>query len=94
MAPNQYFIEQKSRITLFKGLGMSNKNPWDQKASNYLKAELARKGLTYDDLRLALEKKGIHKTTTNLNKTINLGKFSFAFFLQCADAIGLEKVLL
>jgi hypothetical protein len=70
------------------------KNTWEKKASNLLKAELARRGLNYEDLHQALMKLGINKSTPNLNKTINLGKFSFAFFLECAKAIGLDKIQL
>lgn len=70
------------------------KTDFEKMASNLLKAEIARRGLNYEDLRLALEKLGIKKTTQNLNKTINLGKFSFSFFLQCAKAIDLNKLQL
>jgi hypothetical protein len=68
------------------------KNEWEKSASNLLKAEITRRGLNYEDLRLALAKLDIQKSTPNLIKTINLGKFSFAFFLQCAKAIGLDKL--
>ena len=70
------------------------KTEWEKEALNLLKAELARRGLSYEDLRLALLALGIEKSTSNLTKTISLGKFSFAFFLQCAKAIGLEKIQL
>ena len=70
------------------------KTDWEQEAVNLLKAELARRGLTYEDLRVALLELGIEKTTRNLTKTISQGKFSFVFFLQCAKAIGLEKIQL
>jgi hypothetical protein len=65
---------------------------WGKEASAILKAELTRRNISYEGLRLALAELGIEKTTHNLTKTINLGRFSFAFFLQCAEAIGLEKL--
>jgi hypothetical protein len=70
------------------------KDNWESKASNLLKAELARRGLGYEELRVALEKIGVSKSAININKTINLGKFSFTFFLQCAEAIGLNSIQL
>lgn len=70
----------------------SEKNAWEQQATNLLKAEMARRGFSYEDLQLALKKVGIEKSLGNLRKTINLGKFSFAFFLQCAHVIGLNKL--
>jgi len=68
------------------------KDRWESKASNLLKAELARRGLSYEELKVALEKIGVIKSVSNINKPINLGKFSFAFFLQCAEAIELETI--
>lgn len=68
------------------------KDNWENRASNLLKAELARRGLGYEELRTALEKIGVTKSASNINKTINLGKFSFSFFLQCAEAIGLDHI--
>ena len=73
---------------------MAVKTEWEKKATNLLKAELARRGLSYEDLRIALAKLGIEKTPININKTINQGKFGFDFFLQCAEAIDLEKLQL
>jgi Domain of unknown function (DUF6471) len=71
---------------------MTVKSEWEKKATNLLKAELARVGLNYEELSNALAKIGIEKTPQNLNKTINLGKFGFDFFLQCAQAIGLKEL--
>lgn len=73
---------------------MATKTIWEKKATNLLKAELARQGLSYKDLESALAKIGIKQTAENLNKTINLGKFRFALFLQCAEAIGLKELRL
>lgn len=68
------------------------KTEWEKNATNILKAELTRRGIGYEDLHLALKKIGVDKPAVNLNKTINLGKFSFTFFMQCAKAIGLSNV--
>ena len=73
---------------------MSKKTDWETQAGNFLKAELIRRDINYDELRQALEKLGVQKTTNNLTVTINRGKFSFAFLLQCAKAIGIEKLQL
>ena len=48
---------------------MSNTIDWDKQACNLLKSELARRGLSYEDLRLALEQIGVHKTKNNITKT-------------------------
>lgn len=71
---------------------MTERTGWEEQSSNLLKAEIKRRGLSYDDLRIALEKVGIKKSTPNLNKTINSGKFAFSFFLQCVSAIGIKTL--
>ncbi len=65
---------------------------WRSLATQILKAELARKGFSYQDLVDALKKIGIDKTVNNVTVTINRGSFPFIFFLQCAEALGLEKI--
>lgn len=70
------------------------KDEWNALASNLLKSELKRKGLSYSDLSQRLARIGVENTAQNLNKTINLGKFSFAFFLQCANVLDLNKLQL
>ena len=73
---------------------MTKRTNWEKNASNLLKAEIKRRGFVYEDLAIALKKIGVEKTTPNLNKTINAGKFSFSFFLQCAEAIGIKNLRL
>lgn len=73
---------------------MTERSEWEKMATNLLKAEMAKKGISYEELRQALEKIEVHKTAPNVNKTINLGKFSFSFFLQCSKALGLKNLRL
>lgn len=73
---------------------MATKTEWEKKATNLLKSELAKRGLNYENLSIELSKIGIDKTPENINKTINLGKFSFNFFLQCAEALGITELRL
>ena len=73
---------------------MTKRTEWEKNAANLLKAEMIKKDIGYEELRQALETIGIHKTVVNINKTINLGKFPFAFFLQCAKAIGIRTLRL
>lgn len=71
---------------------MTKLEKWDNLATNILKSELKRKAFSYDDLSTALAKINVKKTPNNLAVTINRGTFSFAFFLQCAEALDLEKL--
>ena len=63
---------------------------WKTIASNILKAELKRRGITYNQLQMNLEHIGITDTVDGLKTKISRGSFQFAFFLQCASAIGIK----
>ncbi len=65
---------------------------WQKKATNILKAELARRGTTYDQLKEKLAKIGVKRTANSINVKINRGSFSFVFFLQVMNALE-AKVL-
>lgn len=61
---------------------------WQKNATNLLKAELTRRGITYDQLQEKLAQIGIEETANSINVKINRGSFSFVFFLQTMRAIG------
>lgn len=65
---------------------------WNKRASNLLKSELARSGLTYEELAKKLNIIGVDETANTIRLKMHRGTFQFAFFLQCAEAIGLEKL--
>jgi hypothetical protein len=63
------------------------KTDWKKLATNLLKAELTRRGLSYDELQKKLQSIGVKETANSINVKINRGTFSFAFFLQVMRAI-------
>jgi len=60
---------------------------WAARSKGLLKAELVRRGISYQQLSERLEKMGVTYTTDNLTNKINRGKFSVIFLLQCLEAI-------
>ena len=62
---------------------------WNTMAANILKAELKRRGITYDQLHEKLLAIGINDTTNSIKVKVSRGSFQFSFFLQCAAAIGI-----
>ena len=62
---------------------------WKAEARNILRAELARRGKKTKDLQISLAQIGVHKNYHNLVTTIAKGSFSFAFFLQCLEALDI-----
>ena len=73
------------------GVFLVTESEWVQLAKRCMKVELVRRGLSYEDMRLKLEKIGVEKSEQNLRTTINRGTFSFAFFLQCMRALEMTK---
>lgn len=71
---------------------MKNTTNWDQEAKLLLKAELARRGVTYRVLAEKLEVLGVTETEGAIASKISRGRYSMAFFLQCMNAIGATDV--
>lgn len=67
---------------------------WNKVAANILKAELKRRGMTYDQLHEKLTAIGINDSTNSIKAKVSRGAFQFAFFLQCAAAIGIKNLRL
>jgi Domain of unknown function (DUF6471) len=67
---------------------------WQDRARGMLRAELARRNLSYVDLADRLRAIGIEDTPKNLSNKIARGMFSAAFFLQCLSAIGCRTIRL
>jgi len=65
------------------------------RASRFLKAELKRAGLTYDDLADRLAKHGLKSETRNsITAKLARGTFAATFFLACLAAIEMEGLRL
>lgn len=67
---------------------MPERNEWEDRAANLLKAELKRKGLTYAQLAERLDDIGVSDSERNIRNKISRGKFTAAFLLACLHAIG------
>jgi hypothetical protein len=67
---------------------------WNRLASGLLKAELKRRNINYEQLIVLLDKIGIHETRAGILNKMSRGAFQFAFFLQCAAAIGITNLRL
>ena len=68
---------------------MPNQNEWETKASNILKAELKRNGVTYTQLADLVGEKEV-----NIRNKLSRGKFTAAFFLMSMSAIGVANLSL
>ena len=73
---------------------MPEKDNYEAKAANLLKAELKRAGVTYAQLVEKLEVIGVHEKEVNIRNKLARGKFSAAFLLSSLDAIGVKDLRL
>lgn len=67
---------------------------WENKVKGLLKAELKRKGVTYQELAAKLAAVGVSETPENIANKISRGKFSAVFLLQCLSVIGAVTIRL
>lgn len=65
---------------------------WDVYASGLLSAEMKKRGLTYEELVLELEDRGMVRTPGSLMNRVSRGTFSLAFFLQVARSLGIDSI--
>ena len=69
---------------------MGWENHWHKQASQILKAELMRRGVTYKQLMGLLPRVGGLESEASITAKLARGRFQFAFFLQCMRAIGVQ----
>ncbi|QLZ70835.1 hypothetical protein FOLKNPGA_03654 (plasmid) [Legionella sp. PC1000] len=67
---------------------------WNKLASGMLKAELKRRNISYEQLVALLNAIDVHETHASILNKMSRGAFQFAFFLQCATAIGITNLRL
>jgi hypothetical protein len=65
---------------------------WEDRVKGILKAELARRGITYAQLVGKLAEIGVHENEPNLRNKISRGKFTAVFLVQCLAAIGASSI--
>tara|TARA_A100001391_G_C4853642_1_gene220467 strand:- start:38 stop:268 length:231 start_codon:yes stop_codon:yes gene_type:complete len=65
---------------------------WVNMAKGILRAEMTRRGITYDELAAKLTEMGTPVTSVNIRNKVARGGFPAAFFLQCLIAMGVKRI--
>lgn len=100
MALQLYVVNGKSnsyggaRIGYGGGVTVSTEDEWAERVKRIVRAEMVRRGVTYEGLSERLATIGVHDTPVNMRNKIARGKFTAVFFLQCLEAVGAETVRL
>ena len=67
---------------------------WMDRASAFLKAEIQKLGITYEELAKRLKKYGFKETKAGVTNKLARGTFNAAWFLACLAALELEGLRL
>jgi hypothetical protein len=66
---------------------------WTDRAKRFLKAELKRANITYEELARRLrEQHGLNETRVSVANKLSRGTFSAAFLMAALRAIGRERI--
>jgi 3-mercaptopyruvate sulfurtransferase SseA len=65
---------------------------WEDRARLFLKAEIKRADITYEELAKRLEGHGIKENAASIANKLARGTFAATFFLATMKAIGRERV--
>ncbi len=68
--------------------------PWEDRVRLFLKAEIKRADITYDELAKRLDAHGVKENAASLANKLSRGTFSATFLLATLAALELEGVRL
>lgn len=71
---------------------MKTEDEWAEQAKRIVRAEMVRRGITYETLSERLAALGVHDTPVNMRNKIARGKFTAIFMLQVLEAVGCRSV--
>jgi len=74
--------------------GKANAKSWEDRARLFLKAEIKRANITYEELATRLKPHGVTENAASIANKLARGTFAAAFFLACLAALELDGVRL
>ncbi|MDY0744788.1 DUF6471 domain-containing protein [Paucibacter sp. R3-3] len=66
---------------------------WEEQARNTLRAHMRQQHMSFKTLQVRLEALGVFDSQVNLSNKVGRGKFSYAFFLQCMEAMNIDPTV-
>jgi hypothetical protein len=73
---------------------MKSEAEWADDVKRLLRAEMTRRGVTYEELSEKLAAIGVKDTAVNLRNKVARGRFSAFFLVQCLTAMGAQALRL
>lgn len=65
---------------------------WERLVKNMLRAEMMRRGVSYEQLVARLAEIGVEDNVLNLRNKVARGRFTAPFFAQCLVALGVTSL--
>lgn len=65
---------------------------WERLVKNMLRAEMMRRGVSYEQLVGRLAKIGVEDNVLNMRNKVARGRFTAPFFAQCMVALGVANL--
>ncbi|MBA4760294.1 DUF6471 domain-containing protein [Sphingomonas sp.] len=65
---------------------------WERLVKNMLRAEMMRRGVSYEQLVIRLADIGVEDNVLNLRNKVARGRFTAPFFVQCMVALGVKEL--
>src|ERR1700730_339073 len=75
-----------------RGIGVKSEAEWAEDVKRLLRAEMTRRGVTYEQLSEKLAAIGIADSPVNLRNRVARGKFTATFLVQCLAAMGVRSL--
>ena len=73
-------------------VAMKPDDEWVRLVKGILRAEMARRGMTYEQLAEKLAEIGVKDSAVNIRNKVARGGFTAVFFVQCLRAMGCQTV--
>jgi hypothetical protein len=77
---------------VLSGSSTKTEAEWAEDVKRLLRAEMTRRGVTYEDLAERLAAIGVNDTAVNLRNKVARGRFSSVFLVQCLAAMGARSL--
>lgn len=78
----------------WRGANVKSEVDWAEDVKRLLRAEMTRRGLTYEQLSEQLAAIGVTDSPVNLRNKVARGKFTAVFLVQCLAAMGARTLRL
>lgn len=88
-----FAIDMMALAAIERADAMTDKE-WHDLVKGILRSEMARRGITYDQLVAKLVEVGVKEEPKNVRNKVARGGFSAVFFVQCLRAIGCDTIRL